>query len=258
MVVSLYFMYGRQVDINLITGTSSVEQDVFNDLLTHDERYNRLSEYAAVLRSLIFDARPLTYKGKYFELTNAVLRPRINKLSMPTFYLAGKSAAAKATGQALGAIELTMLHPQLQTGLNCTSRGTAIYLGIITRPTEDEAWEVAAKRYPPDREGEMMLDFSMQHTESHWKVGLWKELTSGAPAKTGYWLEPFRTFRADCPYFVGSHANVGKMIEDHVKAGVRGFVIDMWPNKEDFDNVRSAFDLANVDIDSGQQSLSVS
>lgn len=248
MVVSLYLMHGRRVDINLITGTSLVEQDAFNDLLTHDERYDRLSEYAEVLRSLIFESRPLTYSGKYFKLTNAVLRPRIDKFSMPTFYLAGKSAAAKAIGQALGAIELTMLRPQLQIDLNCSSRGMAIYLGIITRQTEDEAWEVASKRFPPDREGEMMLDFSMKHTDSQWKVGLWKELTAGGLAKAGYWLEPFRSFRADCPYFVGSHENVGKMIENHVKAGVRGFVIDMWPSKEDFQNVRSAFDLANVDI----------
>jgi alkanesulfonate monooxygenase len=246
MISSFNLMYGRRVDVNLITGTSLVDQQMLNDVLDHDSRYDRLREYAQILKSLLSDARPVTFFGHYYALSNAVIRPRIRKSLLPTFYLAGQSAAAKKTADAVGATELILLRPDLE--VICRPGGTALYLGIITRTTKEAAWQVAHDRYPPDQEGEKMLDFSMRYTESKWKAELKRELASKVPSRPGYWIEPFRSFRADCPYFVGSHESVAEMMATQVKAGVHTFVIDMWPEREEFNHVATALRLAKAQL----------
>lgn len=246
MISSFSLMYGRQIDVNLIIGTSSVDHQVFNDLLSHDERYHRLTEYALVVKALLSNATPITFQGKYYALKDALIRPQIDRSLLPTFYVAGKSTAARSTAEAVEAIELMMLRPELDTDSTCGPRGKGVYLGIITRATNEEAWQIARDRYPSDREGERMLDFSMRYTEAKWKMQLKQELSSDPPVGTGYWLEPFKSFRADCPYFVGSHESVARLIASHARVGVRTFVIDIWPTKEEFQHVAAAFKLAEM------------
>ena len=59
-------------------------------------------------------------------------------------------------------------------------------------------------------------------------------------AKPGYWLRPFKCFQADCPYFVGSHAQVSQLIARLVRRGVRQIILDIPCLQEEFENVDAA------------------
>jgi alkanesulfonate monooxygenase len=244
MVSSFALMHRRRTHLNLIIGTSTVDHETFCDTLTHDERYERLTEYASLVKRLLFDVHPVSHQGRFYALKKAMIRPRPDNALLPSFYVAGHSEAAKRTINTIGAITLTMMAPELEAGLAGTPGRTAVYLGIISRPRQEEAWAVANARYAPHREGEQMLDFSMRYTEAQWKIRLKQALASNLRAKPGYWLEPFRSFRADCPYFVGSYQEVATMIVGHVNAGTTSFVLDMWPTEEDFFHVHESFKLA--------------
>ena len=46
-------------------------------------------------------------------------------------------------------------------------------------------------------------------------------------AEKGFWLEPFRNFKADCPYFVGSHKQVVALLCGLIQAGIRHIILDL-------------------------------
>jgi alkanesulfonate monooxygenase len=65
-------------------------------------------------------------------------------------------------------------------------------------------------------------------------------------ARPGYWLNPFKTFQADCPYFVGSHEQVAQLISRLVRAGASKFILDIPGHEEEFENVAAAFGAADA------------
>jgi alkanesulfonate monooxygenase len=85
---------------------------------------------------------------------------------------------------------------------------------------------------------------TLQYTDSTWKHQMRRSLDlDGEPAK-GFWLDPFRYFRSDCPFVVGSHQQVAEVIADHLRKGVRRFILDLLPEEEEFANVDAAFSIA--------------
>jgi len=49
----------------------------------------------------------------------------------------------------------------------------------------------------------------MENTDSVWKRRLHEAGKTGELRENGFWLLPFLTYQADCPYLVGSYAEIG-------------------------------------------------
>ena len=66
-----------------------------------------------------------------------------------------------------------------------------------------------------------------------------------------YWLTPFKTFRADCPYFIGGYAEAADMVNRLLSAGVDTFIIDLPADETEYAHCRAAFDLCRESKETG-------
>jgi alkanesulfonate monooxygenase len=240
-LASLSRLYGRKLHLNLVTGTALNHLDSLGDRLSHDERYDRLCEFAVIVRELVASPRPLTFDGRFYRLDNVQLLPAIPPELWPEFVIAGHSEAARRACRALGAVGIQMLTPTL----TAASGVRGIHFGIITRPDDEAAARAAREQFPEGQERRAIQDRSMRNTDSHWKRELHDVARQPDAADAPYSLAPFRNFHADCPYLVGSYDCVAEIVRTLIAGGVDTFVLDIPARKNEFEHVRAAWELAS-------------
>ncbi|WP_407977218.1 LLM class flavin-dependent oxidoreductase [Brucella pseudogrignonensis] len=236
MVSSLAYMYGRKTVLNLITGTSARDREVLDDEISHEERYERLGEYALLIKGLLSSKSVTRFDGQYYRIADAVLSPTPPADIFPDFLVAGHSASARRIAERVKATHLSMLSPDFSVKGTADGRRVGVHLGVIAAETDDAAWALAEERFPDDPSMEGILDFMMETNDSAWKQALYKQLISAENRAPEFWLEPFRQMRGDCPYIVGSFKRVAQILAQHIEAGVDWFIFDMPPIAEDFTN----------------------
>jgi alkanesulfonate monooxygenase len=193
---------------------------------------------------LLTDERPLTASGTYYTVKDLTLNPPIAKDLLPEFFFAGGSDAATAVARRVNGIQMRMLSPLLAEGVHPGETG--VHFGVVTRSAEDEAWAAATRAFPEDKRGERIQALSMKNTDSVWKQRMLRAAQLEEDARPGYWLRPFKSFQADCPYFIGSHAQVADLIAQLVLRGVRHIVLDMPCAETEFESVDLAFTRAQA------------
>jgi len=240
MVSSFAYLYGRKTYLNMITGTALSYLDALGDDLNKEQRYDRLREYSEVISQLTSSGgEPVSYDGEYYKTKNLKLEPAMPDDLQPVFYIAGQSEAALKTAKAIDAVHMQMLPAQLDAAL--TAGATGIHFGIVTRESEESAWQAAKEIFPPDAAGRRMQAFSMTNTDSVWKQRMMMATKMGENAEPGYWLEPFRNFQADCPYFIGSRSQVAGLIAAIVRKGIRHIILDIPRAEQEFAEIDAAF-----------------
>ena len=245
MISSLGWLHRRRIYLNLVTGAALNYLQALHGALTHDERYDRLVEYTTIIRALLAGSGLTSFHGRYFQVSNLQLLPRLPDELLPHLLLAGQSEAARRASVAVGGAWLQMLQPTLARGLE---GARAVHFGIVTRPVEADAWRAAHARFPESEDGQAVLEYSMTNTDSSWKRRM-KAVADGAgPAEPGYWLTPFRNFQSDCPFFVGSHEQVSMLVRQLIAEGVEKIVLDVPAEEEEFANIAAAFDMARVAV----------
>jgi alkanesulfonate monooxygenase len=247
MISSFAYLYKRKIFLNMVTGTALNYLDSLNDKLSHDDRYERLLEYIQIVKSLLAGPRMTDFIGKFYQVSNLQLLPRMDKRLFPGFLLAGQSGAARKICEAVGAVGMQMLKPELEQAVDGAG---GIHFGIITRETEDEAWAVAHELMPEDEVGREILDYSMKNTDSVWKRQMKEASEESIEQSSNYWLAPFRNFKADCPYFVGDYNQVTDLLVRLIGRGIDLFILDIPAREEEFRHINIAFKKA------GQQLLS--
>ena len=58
--------------------------------------------------------------------------------------------------------------------------------------------------------------------------------------ENGYWLLPFLTFQADCPYLVGSYAEIGAKLRRFAEMNVSTIILDVVADEQELDHVGKA------------------
>ena len=86
-----------------------------------------------------------------------------------------------------------------------------------------------------------MQAMSMNNTDSVWKQRMMMAAKMETDARQGYWLDPFRHFQADCPYFIGSHEAVAELVRELAAAGIRHIILDIPAIEEEFAEIDIAF-----------------
>lgn len=246
MISSLAYLYGRKTYLNMVTGTALSYLEAMNDHLSHRERYERLREYSHLVGTLLASPDPVSLIGQHYTVKNLRLLPRPPEALQPTFFYAGQSESAIEAAKGQDGVHVQMLPPRLHDGLTKGTRG--IHFGIVTRECEAAAWENAHRIFPEDKRGQRILSLSMANTESVWKRRLKADADAAAAINQAYWLEPFRNFQADCPYYVGSHEQVAQLIAGLVLNGIRAFILDLPPRMEEFMHADQAFKKAEREI----------
>ena len=246
MVSSLAFLYGRRLCLNMVAGGFKNDQVALNDLTPHDSRYERLLEYALIIKQLLEGGSPVTFHGRYYRVTNLTLHPPLPRHLFPQFLISGSSAAGLSVARALGAVAVKYPEPpdhcEIQFGASNALFGVRI--GIIARENADAAWRVALERFPEDRKGQLTHQLAMKTSDSAWHERLSEIGRLNRGTRSTYWLEPFENYKTFCPYLVGSYEDTSAELARYVRAGYTTYILDIPSVEEDLKHASVACRLA--------------
>jgi alkanesulfonate monooxygenase len=243
-VSSLTHLYGRRVDINYVSGGFGRDFTVQGDDLSHDARYDRLTEYVAVVIMLLGGA-VTKYEGKYYNLRRARLPFPPPADLLPTAYLSGSSAACVQAAESLGTAQLSFPLPPDDYVSSNTRRskfGSGMPIGIIARDDSSEAWRIAHKRFPIDQERAEKMQLLLSASISEWQRELASLTIADQTEGDPYWIATFRYSHTFCPYLVGSYDEVGQAVTKYLTGGARTFIIDIPQEPDDLHHARIAIE----------------
>jgi alkanesulfonate monooxygenase len=249
MVATLGYLHGRRVDLNMVAGGFRNDLLSLADDTAHDDRYERLVEYAQVVRGLLTSNEPFSFEGRYYRLVKARLRPSLDERLLPGFLVSGSSPAGMAAARALGATAVKYPQPAQQEAPDPGAVVAAgIRVGVISRPTDSEAWEVAHDRFPADRLGQLTQAVAMSVSDSEWHRQLSNRHDGAATSADTYWLWPFQNYQTFCPYLVGSHDRVANELRIYLERGFRMFILDIPRSPDDLYHTNLAFERAGASV----------
>jgi alkanesulfonate monooxygenase len=243
MVSSLGYLHKRRLCLNMVAGGFKNDLAALNDLTPHDKRYDRLIEYTTIIRRLLAGGAPVTFEGEFYRVVQLSLKPPLPKELFPIITISGSSAAGLAAAKSLGAIPVKYPEPPEQSTIQPELRnnGCGIRVGIIAREREEEAWNVADERFPPDRQGQLMHTLAMKVSDSVWHRTL-SDLGGEVKEQRGtYWLWPFQNYKTFCPYLVGSYEQVSNEVVRYLAGGYRTFILDVPASEEDLTHIGNVF-----------------
>src|SRR4029077_17848408 len=144
------------------------------------------------------------------------------------------------------AVPVLYAKPARDCSSAAANRGSrfGIRIGVMARPTEEEAWKEARGRFPEEKKGKMMHGLAMKVSDSVWHHELSSAIEENKTTPGSYWLAPFENYKTFCPYLVGSYEQVGEELARYLDLGCRSFILDVPLCEEDLRHARLAFDLA--------------
>jgi alkanesulfonate monooxygenase len=235
-VSSFALLYRRKVYLNMITGTATSDLAGLGEQRSHEERYSRLGEFILIVRQLLASTRPVTFNGKFYAANNLQLRPGLAPALMPEFLIAGQSDDARRVATQMGCLMMQMLPPNLEQGINAPG----VNFGIFARGERDQARRAAKLLFQDSAEKRELLKYSMENTDSVWKSRLNEAGQNGELHENGYWLLPFLTFQADCPYLVGSYTEIGARLRRFAEMNVGTIILDVVADEQELEHVGKA------------------
>jgi alkanesulfonate monooxygenase len=229
-VASLAFLYQRRIELNFVAGGYRGDLVALGDSTPHDERYERLQEYALLIRALLRGSAPVTFTGKYYNVKNLRVLPRVPEHLLPGFLISGSSGAGLDVASQIGATAISYPAPNYDfSDDRQLSRG--IRLGILCREEEETAWKVARERFPNTETGRKLHEFALAVTDSQWYKTNSAAGGAGVAGST-FWYEPLKTYQSFCPYLVGSYDNVAEQIAKYISRGYKTILVETPPEDE--------------------------
>ncbi|MEU4244961.1 LLM class flavin-dependent oxidoreductase [Actinoplanes sp. NPDC026619] len=236
LVAAIGRLYGRRVDINLVTGSHAADLRALGDTVDHDARYDRLLAFGQIMLALLDGTAPVTHHGPYYDVSDAVLDPPLPAGLTPRLFAAGQSPPAIHVARALGATTLVNPEPPKHyAGGGKRLHRTGIRIGIIARDDHDAAWEVARRRYPRDAAREQRLHRSRKAAYASSTVHNYTEsrrTPTDDTAEAIYWLHPLRVSFEYCAYLVGSYDEVAEALRTYRESGMCTLILSP-PQEED-------------------------
>jgi alkanesulfonate monooxygenase len=246
MVASLGFLHARRIYLNMVAGGFRNDLAALGDDTPHDDRYERAVEYTLIVKRLLEDGGPVTFEGRYYRVKNLKLLPVLPHELAPGILISGSSEAGARAAEAISATRVKYPQPPGEEALQALngSGPAGIRVGIITRPQADEAWDVAQRRFPEDRKGQITHNLAMRISDSKWHEQLSRLGEHPVSDANPYWLVPFENYRTFCPYLVGSYERVGSELAHYISLGFSTFILDVPTSPEDLDHTALAFERA--------------
>lgn len=248
-ISSLAFLYSRSVALNLVTGGFVNDLEQLGDTLTHDQRYQRLYEYALIMFALLRGEK-VTFSGQYYQVKNLVLSPSLPADLMPEFYISGQSSACIRMAKDLNITRFSYTKPPEVLALeNEVDGGTLLGLriGIIARQTQADAWDLAYQRFPIDRRGQMAHKLARVLSDSVWHQQLSKFAEQLAETEQNpYWLRPMKNYKTFCPYLVGSYQQVAAYLKHYTELGYSSLILDVPHGRDDLYHAMQAIEMSQI------------
>jgi alkanesulfonate monooxygenase len=268
MISSYGFLHNRRVYLNMVAGGFSNDLAALNDRTPHDRRYDRLIEYTLIIKQLLANNGPVSFKGDFYQTENLRLAPTLPAGLFPGIFVSGSSEAGLAAARAIGALAVQYPQPadEYEKSPPPADLTCGIRVGIIARERAPEAWRVAQDRFPKDRKGELTHQLAMKVSDSVWHKQL-SEMGADRRAELSeqstdeenpYWLVPFQNSKTNCPYLVGSYERVAQEITRYMGVGYQTLILDIPPNQEELAHINLVLKQAVKEAQNGRAVTAVS
>jgi len=244
MTASLGYLYGRKIYLNMVAGGFRRDLAALCDETPHDERYVRLTEYTTIIKELLSGHKPCTFLGKYCKVKDLSLKPALPAELSPGIFVSGSSESGMAAANALGATAVEYPKPGEEYPLSAPRENSGIRIGIVSAEKTETAWEIAHKKFPGDRKGQIMHAVAMKVSDSQWHQQLSEIERDLSGKSTIYWLWPFKNYSTFCPYLVGSYEEVSNELMKYIRAGFTNYILDIPAEERDLQSVGIVFEMA--------------
>jgi alkanesulfonate monooxygenase len=239
---TLSHLIDGRLSINVVAGHSPEEQRYYGDFLSHDERYERTSEFLAVCNRFWRNDEPVNYEGKYYRIENGRLNTpfRSRERPAPELFIAGNSDGARRLAFDEGSCWMMiadapekirpLIRPLLDAG-----KTAGVRLSVIARQTRDEALRDAqalVKGAAPAFDDRTVERSFVTRSDSH-SIRATFALAEQEWVTPWLWTGAVRTHGAPAIVVVGAYDDVASAFLEYGDAGVTQFIISGWPKLEE-------------------------
>jgi alkanesulfonate monooxygenase len=233
-------LIGGRVSVNLVAGSSTREQHIYGDFLSHDERYARAEEFLSVCNSFWrSNGRDVDFTGKYYQVEGGKLHTpfRAPDRTTPEIYLSGHSEQAQNLARSQGTCWVRVIDsPEKLAPVVADFREQGIEvclrLGLICRETKDAAVQAARALLPENHLGKRQTQISNKDDSQ-----MFREATK--VAYDAGWLSPtvwnglVHYYGPVWTFLVGTPDELAQAFREYGEIGVTQFIISGCPELDE-------------------------
>ncbi|UOE58259.1 LLM class flavin-dependent oxidoreductase [Priestia filamentosa] len=245
---TLNMLSNGRIDVNLVTGSSSLTLSRDNKVENHKTRYKRTEEFSEILN--IIHKGPLTYKGDFYNIENCDLYPNNKENRQGRIFIAGSSEECQSIAARYGdthlmyansfdetkkqIIKVRDLAKNMHRDIKC-----GIYINVIARETSDEAWNTAYKILEDATPIEKKLVKMYQNTADSVGVMKHREFKSYDQYKVdeNLWGGLAEVSSTVAMSIVGSYEEVAKTLKKYNNIGVDYFLLVGYCNDNEIERI---------------------
>jgi alkanesulfonate monooxygenase len=237
-----------RVTVNVVTGSTPIDQMRYGDHLRHAERYERTMEFLDIIKAIWTSREPVTCKGKFYDIRDASFFPESASKPFPKVYMGGSSEAGRRVGakhsdiHMMYAVEVETIAEDVAdmkrraAGLD---REKEIVLGvrmhIVCRDTKKEARRAAEALIGGSDISNTGAWANMRdNTESVGQMRV-NDLAKGDSlwVTDTLWMGVNRVRAGAGASLVGTPDMIAGALKEYVDAGVGCFILSGWPHVEE-------------------------
>ncbi len=230
---------GGRVSLNIVAGSSMLEQRGYGDFLEHDERYARAEEFLGVCRSFWSNNGEVSFSGRYCRIERGkIFTPfQAPDRAMPEIYVSGHSEQAQHLALTQGSCWVRLIDtPEKLQPLVAPFREKGVEvclrLCVVCRPTREEALAAAAALLPSEeieRQERRILSSSDSKTL--------KDALAAADdvgwMNRHLWAGLVPYYGSSAITLVGSPQDLAETFLEYKQIGVTQFIIAGWPKLDE-------------------------
>ena len=227
-----------RIDLNIVAGSSTQEQQAYGDFLAHDERYARAEEFLAVCNAFWRANGEVNFHGRHYQVEGGKLNTPFlaPDRTAPEIYISGHSEASEQLAYSQGTCWLRVADtPEKLQPIVARVRASRIRiclrLGLICRPTREEAIKAAEALLPANRQE---TTTALKDDSQMYKEG-------AAVSRDAFWLN-HSLWAGLVPHYgpvwttlLGSPQELAESFLAYKQLGVSEFIISGWPEVDEVD-----------------------
>jgi alkanesulfonate monooxygenase SsuD/methylene tetrahydromethanopterin reductase-like flavin-dependent oxidoreductase (luciferase family) len=243
-ISSLASLYRRRIDLNVITGAAPEELDQIRDPLDHDGRYARATEYVTLLQRLLSSDEPLSWDGEHYRFRDLRINTMLPEHLRPRIFVPGSSRANRRLVDRVAHVTITHPEPvdRFAETFAAARQGTGLEIGIrvglVARPTAEEAWTAALDGHRVDRAARLRT-LLKRESQSDWNRRLALLAAEADVHDRVYWTGLYSTGRTGAPVLVGGYEEVAGYLGRYVTLGVTKLLLTKVDTDEDFHHAQA-------------------